>query len=414
MKQIEEKPEVYLSTAARMLDAEGMSEASSLLRSAHVVVEETGFDNWNGGTRVWTVFLEVSPERYAQIGSNREVIEEQIHKRIEPIVQKFSDDWFSVTLTPRTVIEPDWRELQGDLTKTTRRNIVDGLIIEKADWSGSLNELEFLGRLFDLEELPSNDHRFETAAGDIWQHRINNDDWDNEWIYTDRRLNLLGCPAALFLRFLCEMIHPVVRPDRNEALKMLGHFNDQLRVDGWELVEQEKIAGRPRFVAREVRDADSGPASRARSVADALDAGWMQKEIERLENAVDTDPALAIGTAKELIESCCKSILEKREVTVPRSTDLPKLTKMLSKELSLAPEGISDEARGVDTIKRILQNLSALTHNLAELRGMYGTGHGRDGQFRGLQPRHARLAVGAAVAFIDFVTATHGQHEEAD
>lgn len=152
--------------------------------------------------------------------------------------------------------------------------------------------------------------------------------------------------------------------------------------------------------------------SRARSVADALSAGWMQKEIERLENSIERDPALAIGTAKELVESCCKSILSKRGVVVERSADLPALTKLLAKELQLVPEGIPEAARGADTIRLILRNLSSLTQYLAELRGLYGTGHGRDGGYRGLEPRHARLAVGAAVSFIDFVTDTYHRRAE--
>jgi len=28
------------------------------------------------------------------------------------------------------------------------------------------------------------------------------------------------------------MVHPVVRPDRNEALKLVQHFNEQLRLEG--------------------------------------------------------------------------------------------------------------------------------------------------------------------------------------
>ncbi len=130
-----------------------------------------------------------------------------------------------------------------------------------------------------------------------------------------------GRPTA-FLRFLCEMVHPVVRPDRDEALRLARHFNDQLRKEGWILAEEEKIAGRPRFVAQELRDNRARSVSRARSVADALDAGWMQKEIERLENAIERDPALAIGTAKDLVESCCKSILTKRGIQFSRERGL--------------------------------------------------------------------------------------------
>ena len=81
------------------------------------------------------------------------------------------------------------------------------------------------------------------------------------------------------------------------------------------------------------------------------------------------------------------------------------------KELQLVPEGISDAAKGADNIRLILRNLTSIAHNLAQLRGLYGTGHGRDGQHRGLQPRHARLAVASAVAFIDFVADTYRDRE---
>jgi hypothetical protein len=94
--------------------------------------------------------------------------------------------------------------------------------------------------------------------------------------------------------------------------------------------------------------------------------------------------------------------------------DLPELTKRVAVELRLVPEGIPDQARGAETVPLILRNLSALTQYLAELRGLYGSGHGRDGKHRGLEPRHARLAVGAAVAFIDFVTETYQQRLVAD
>jgi hypothetical protein len=60
------------------------------------------------------------------------------------------------------------------------------------------------------------------------------------------RFNLLHGPTDTFLRFLCEVVHPVVRSDRNETLKLVRKFNDQLRREGWHLVEEEKIGGRSR------------------------------------------------------------------------------------------------------------------------------------------------------------------------
>jgi hypothetical protein len=412
MKDIAADPELYLATACDMLLAEGMNEAADILRKSTPRIDETGYDNWNGGTAIWTIYLLIEPAEYARLGTKREGLEEQISARLNPILEQYTSDWFGVKIAPRIIQQEDWRSREGEVSVTTRQNIFDGLRLDSVHWSGRLDEVEFLQRLYDLQKLRSFDSRFKDAAGDIWQHRVNNNDWDDDWVYGDSRFNLLHGPTELFLRFLCEMVHPVVRPDRNEALALVQQFNDQLRREGWHLVEEEKIAGRPRFVAMRFQGTSARSVSRARTVADALDAAWMQKEIQRLEQSVERDPALAIGTAKELVESCCKSILVKRGVEVSKKADLPELTKALAKELRLVPEGISDEAKGAETVRLILRNLGSLTQYLAELRGLYGSGHGRDGQHRGLEPRHARLAVGAAVAFIDFVTDTHNRRNE--
>lgn len=403
--------EQTLATVHALLRAENLEEAAVIVRTYPAREEETGYDNWNGGTSIWEVQFELPADEYVRLGARRTQLEEQISARLKTILERETQDWYSVRLVPAKERRSEWREQSSPLPRQVRQNLVDGLQLENVAWFGKLNDVEFLSRLYDLQRMPSHDARYADASRDIWQHRINNDDWENDWIYADKRFDLIEGPAEAFLRFLCEVVHPVVRPNRDDTLKLVRQFNDQLRAAGWELFEEERIAGRPRFSYRPLRNHTSRAVLRARSVADALDAGWMAKEIERLEQAVDRDPALAIGTAKELVESCCKSLLTKRGVAFTKSEDLGDLTKKVSKELKLVPEGITDETKGAENIRLILRNLTQLTNNLAQLRGLYGTGHGRDGQHRGLQPRHARLAVASAVAFIDFVAETHAQRE---
>lgn len=412
MSQLETDYDNYLATVEEMLTAEGLEDAATILRTASSRIEAAEYDNWNGGTTTWAIYLTVAPSTYSGLSSRRESLQRQINERLEPVIRQFTQDRCYVSIVPRVQPRPEWREIKGGVSRETRQNIVDGLKLDKVPFNGRSDEVEFLQRIFDLNTLPSHDSRFKDAAGDIWQHRYNNNDWDDDWVYGDSRFALMTGPTEMFLRFLCEMVHPVVRPERDEALKLVEHFNDQLRRDGWSLFQEEKIAGRPRFVARQIKDSTPRSVSRARTVADALDAGSMQKQIERLENSVDHDPALAIGTAKELVETCCKSILTKLNVPFSRGADLPELTKLVAKELQLVPDGISDTAKGAEIIRLVLRNLQSLTHYLAELRGLYGTGHGKDGKHRGLEPRHARLAVGSAVTFIDFISDTYRRRTE--
>lgn len=408
----QQRLEETLATVHVLLEAEGADAAAALVRQYPARVEQTGYDNWNGGTEVWTIYIEVPARELARIGPKREQLESQINAGLKTALEHETDDWYSAKTVPAKVTSKDWRASSSSLSRQIRSNIFDGVKLDGVVWHGNLDDVEFLSRLFDLANMQSTDSRYSDAASDIWQHRINNNDWDRNWIFADDRFNLVDGPADQFLRFLCEMVHPIVRPERDEAIRLAKQFNEQLRRAGWELYEEELIAGRPRFSPRQLASRGSTAVSRARNVADALDAGWMAKEIERLENAVDRDPALAIGTAKELVETCCKTILAKKGIEFTRSEDLGDLTKKLTKELKLVPEGITEEVKGADNIRLILRNLTQLTNNLAQLRGLYGTGHGRDGQYRGLQPRHARLAVASAVAFIDFVSETYREREE--
>lgn len=91
--------------------------------------------------------------------------------------------------------------------------------------------------------------------------------------------------------------------------------------------------------------------------ARVLDANYLAEQIRRLADSVKKDPSLAIGTAKELIETLCKTILAARGKEIPGTPDIPTLTKATFKELNLVPEGVPSAARSADVIKRLLSNL---------------------------------------------------------
>lgn len=293
------------------------------------------------------------------------------------------------------------------ISQITRRDIIDAIASEEINVYGRLEEPEFLSRLFDLNSLPSRDSRFHDMAGDIWQHRVNNFDWDEDWVFYDPRLNILNGDDEIFLRFLAEILHPVVRPDVTEVERILQMFNKYLSNDGFQLVERTRISGKPVYVGRFVGLGANPSIAAARQTLAGTDASYVSQQITRMEAAVVNDPSLAIGTAKELVETCCKTILSSRGVTFTNSMDIPRLVKLTVKELELTPSDIPDKAKAADTIKQLLSNLATITQGIAELRNHYGTGHGKAAKTKGLQPRHAKLAVGAASTLAVFLMETH-------
>jgi len=299
-------------------------------------------------------------------------------------------------------------EQTNTISEATRRNIFDYLRAERVNWSGRLQETDFLARLYRLDELPSSEWRFASMEAEIWQHRVMNPiDWDDDWVYGDERLNLLHCSDEAFLDFLCEMLHPIVRPDADEVSHLLSIFNEILAAEGWQMVEKGRMVNRPVFAARRLVVGRSITLGNAHRITRVLSAEYVTQQVTRMEAAVDSDPELAIGTAKEFVETICKTILGDLGETFSKDASLLDLVKQVRAKLELLPENIHEKAKGAETIKRILSNLGTAAQGLAELRGLYGTGHGKAAGTGGLQPRHARLAVGAATTLGVFFFETY-------
>lgn len=297
------------------------------------------------------------------------------------------------------------------ISQITRRDIIDAIIGEGINWAGRLEESRFLSRIYDLKSLPSTDSRFSNAEGDILQHRVNNPmDWNDDWIFYDERFNLMNGDDEIFLQFLCESIHPVVRRDVTESEKVCQLYNDFLKNDGFQLIEGTKLSGKPVYIGRYI-GIDIPAIASAKESFNGADVTYVAQQITWMESSVNTDPSLAIGTAKELIETCCKTILNERGLSIKDNIDLPQLVKQTVKELKLTPDNIDSSAKASDTIKRLLNNLATITNGIAELRNEYGAGHGKVANNKGLSPRHAKLAVGAASTLAVFLVETHRERK---
>ncbi|MCQ1578752.1 protein kinase domain-containing protein [Streptomyces parvus] len=142
---------------------------------------------------------------------------------------------------PQDVVAGDGKPKR--ITEVTRMRLFDTLRLQHTDWAGRLEEAEFLKRIFNLDVFESYDSRFKTAEGDIYQHRVNNDDWELDWVFNDERFGLRRGPDAVLLRFLSEMLHPVVRTNEEELKKLLTSFNSLLARDGYALMPVDSISG---------------------------------------------------------------------------------------------------------------------------------------------------------------------------
>ena len=118
-------------------------------------------------------------------------------------------------------------------------------------------------------------------------------------------------------------------------------------------------------------------------------------------------PHVAIGTAKELLETTCIQELDECEIEYDKNLDFNQLVKIARETVGLTPECVADKSPAKAIVGKILGNLGQIAQGMSELRNLYCDGHGKSAGFIPLPPRYARFAVGTATAAARFIWETH-------
>jgi hypothetical protein len=183
---------------------------------------------------------------------------------------------------------------------------------------------------------------------------------------------------------------------RGIGAEYLGAVVMGLQRDGYQLGPDGRITGGPLVVVQE------------KVLSGLTDPGAIREHLARISRAMDSDDAAqAIGSAKELIESTAKVVLHERCLPVRDKDDLPDLVKQAQLALAVHPSSAAAGPDGSDAVKKILGGATSVAVGLAELRNRgYGTGHGPGRARVGLSGRHARLAVGGARLWCEFMLDT--------
>jgi Abortive infection C-terminus len=113
------------------------------------------------------------------------------------------------------------------------------------------------------------------------------------------------------------------------------------------------------------------------------------------------DPEGAITTARTLLETVCKRILDAETIEYPEDGDLPKLYKLTAETLKLAPSQHSEQV-----FKQILGGCTAVIEGLGALRNRLGDAHGKGKKSAKPSARHAQLAVNLSGSTATFLLAT--------
>lgn len=139
-----------------------------------------------------------------------------------------------------------------------------------------------------------------------------------------------------------------------------------------------------------------------------FDASHVQAAWSKALDRCSSDPEGAITSARTLIESMCKHILDESGVPYDDAADLPKLYKKTAETLSLAPSQHTEQV-----FKQILGGCAAIVEGLGSLRNRLSDAHGKGKVGSNPASRHAELAVNLSGALATYLLATWDARNEA-
>ena len=136
------------------------------------------------------------------------------------------------------------------LGREIRLKIFKAILKECGVW-GKLNKyghpevdkLDLLNEIWELRLMASSDARYDNAQDDAKKHLIDNDDWEDEYVFLDR-FKLLNSSEEVFIKFLNVEVSPDVRGDY-DAIEHCATVIEKYLPKGYKFVEIRKKNGLP-------------------------------------------------------------------------------------------------------------------------------------------------------------------------
>lgn len=113
MEDFTNKAKELVNSLAELFQLSGEKRISELLLHATPFIVQSGYDNWNGGTDIYELHLQLPISAYANISDELKGIENKISEKLQPIMRRFPNSCMSTV-----IISP----ALGEAKKASRKN----------------------------------------------------------------------------------------------------------------------------------------------------------------------------------------------------------------------------------------------------------------------------------------------------
>ena len=132
--------------------------------------------------------------------------------------------------------------------------------------------------------------------------------------------------------------------------------------------------------------------------------------VNLMKSMVKTNTDLALGSAKELLEIVCKSILSEKKISYTDDMTLSKLFKETINSVGILESSSASNKEQADrSIRQILSGLNSVIQGVSELRNGYGSGHGKEASFKRLEPQYVEFVVSIVSNIVVFILQINGE-----
>ena len=105
---------------------------------------------------------------------------------------------------------------------------------------------------------------------------------------------------------------------------------------------------------------------------DRAEQAWRTGQIEhpdlaRIGRGLTSDPAAAISSSKNLLESLFRIVLDRSQIDYGAREDIPQLYRKVADLLELKAESVPGSAKGSEASEQVLRTLVTTVQSLAEL-----------------------------------------------
>ncbi|MGF9697835.1 abortive infection family protein [Paenibacillus sp. MABNR03] len=142
--------------------------------------------------------------------------------------------------------------------------------------------------------------------------------------------------------------------------------------------------------------------SQPESMFDTYSLEHVKKDWDRAIKESNTDPEDAITAARSMLESTCKWLMNRMEISYTERDDLPQLYKKVADKLEYFPD-----IDGERIVKQFTGSMSGIVSAVAEFRNKYGDSHGKNEHYIPPTSSHSVLTVNLSGALCTFLFETY-------